>query len=399
MTIIRGCAALARRSALRALAGAACSLTSTCAPAAPAALPALLLRPGPRGVLWWQWLAAPFALAAAASAGRVLGGATRWVLARLVRRTRSTWDDAVLERLGGPLSLLWALAVLGLGLPLLDLAPPAEAFVERLLGAAFLLAVFWILLRVVKVGIEWVATSAWGAALPSSRALVPLVGRVLNAAIVVIAGVAVLSDLGYPVASLLAGLGVGGLAVALAAQKTVENLFGAFSIGLDQPFREGDFVKIDDVVGTVEAVGLRSTRLRTLDRTLVTVPNGKLAEMRVESFTARDRMRLACTVGLVYGTTAAQMREVLDGLERALREHPKIWPDAVVVRFKELAASSLDIEVMAWFSTEDWSEFQLIRQEVLLRFMDVVERAGTSFAFPTQTVHLARDRSGTEAIA
>jgi MscS family membrane protein len=114
--------------------------------------------------------------------------------------------------------------------------------------------------------------------------------------------------------------------------------------------------------------------------------------MRLESYTARDRMRLACTVGLVYETTAAQMRQVLEGLEAVLRAHPKIWPDTVVVRFKELAASSLDIEVMACFQTPDWGEFQLIRQEVLLDFMAVVERAGTGFAFPTRTVHVAADR-------
>jgi MscS family membrane protein len=201
--------------------------------------------------------------------------------------------------------------------------------------------------------------------------------------------VAVLSLLGYPVASLVAGLGIGGLAVALAAQKTVENLFGAFSIGVDQPFREGDFVKIEDFVGTVEAVGLRSSRFRTLDRTVITIPNGRLADMRLESFTARDRLRLATVIGLEYRTTAAQMRDVLEGFERVLRSHPRIWLDAVVVRFREFAASSLDIEIMAWFQTADWAEFQLIRQEILLQFMDVVERAGTSFAFPTQTVHIA----------
>ncbi|MGH7617378.1 MAG: mechanosensitive ion channel family protein, partial [Gemmatimonadaceae bacterium] len=173
------------------------------------------------------------------------------------------------------------------------------------------------------------------------------------------------------------------------AQKTVENLFGAFSIGVDQPFREGDFVKVDDFVGTVEGIGLRSTRFRTLDRTIITLPNGRLADMRLESFTARDRLRFAAVIGLVYDTSATQMRAVLEGFERVLREHPTIWPDAIVVRFSELAASSLNIEVMAWFRTSDWGEFQRIRQDILLRFMDVVEEAGTSFAFPTTTVHLA----------
>ncbi|MEW5917039.1 MAG: mechanosensitive ion channel family protein, partial [Gemmatimonadota bacterium] len=114
----------------------------------------------------------------------------------------------------------------------------------------------------------------------------------------------------------------------------------------------------------------------------------------LESFTARDRKRLATVIGLVYETTAAQMRAVLAGFEQTLRAHPKIWPDAVVVRFREFAASSLDIEVMAWFQTSEWSEFQLIRQDILLQFMEVVERAGTSIAFPTQTIHL-----GAESVA
>jgi MscS family membrane protein len=219
------------------------------------------------------------------------------------------------------------------------------------------------------------------------------VGKVL---VVAIAVVALLSELGYPVASLVAGLGIGGLAVALAAQKSLENLFGAFAIGGDQPFREGDFVRVEDFVGTVERVGLRSTRIRTLDRTLITIPNGKLAEMRLESFAARDRMRLWCTVHLVYGTTAHQMREVLAGLERVLREHPKIWPDALTVRFTDLGESSLRIEVMAWFQT-DWDEFQLIRQEMLIQFLAVVEKAGTSFAFPTRTLHLVPTDAGPKA--
>jgi MscS family membrane protein len=226
------------------------------------------------------------------------------------------------------------------------------------------------------------------------RAFLPIAARMGKVAVATLAVVVGLSELDYPVASLLAGLGIGGLAFALAAQKTVENLFGAVAISLDQPIREGDFVKVEDFVGTVEAIGLRATRIRTLDRTLISLPNGKVADMRLESFSARDRMRLACEIGLEYRTTEQQMREVLAGLEGVLRSHPKIWPDAVVVRFKQFGASSLDIEIMAWFETADWGEFQLIRQEVLLQFMGVVERAGTSFAFPTRTIHLAEASQG-----
>jgi MscS family membrane protein len=147
-------------------------------------------------------------------------------------------------------------------------------------------------------------------------------------------------------------------------------------------------VKIEEFVGTVEAIGLRSTRFRTLDRTIITIPNGRLAEMRLESFAVRDRLRLAMVVGLVHETTAAQLREVVAGFERVLRAQPRLWPDDVTVRFIALGATSFDIEVMAWFQTADWGEFQRIRQDVLLQFMDVVEQAGTAFARPTRMIHI-----------
>jgi MscS family membrane protein len=285
--------------------------------------------------------------------------------------------------------VFFSLVAVALLLPWLELYEPAARGVMRVVRAALLVVFFWGLWRLVDVVRAVVARSRWASAATSAKSLVPLGARVLKALVAAMAIVTFLSLLGYPVASLVAGLGLGGLVFALAAQKTVENLFGAFSIGVDQPFREGDFVKVEDFVGTVEAIGLRSTRFRTLDRTLVSIPNGRLADMRLESFAARDRLRLATVIGLVYETTGDQMRTVLAGFERVLRSQPKIWPEAVVVRFSAFSASSLDIEVMAWFQTADWGEFQAIRQEILLAFMDVVERAGTSMAFPTQTVHLA----------
>jgi MscS family membrane protein len=161
------------------------------------------------------------------------------------------------------------------------------------------------------------------------------------------------------------------------------------SIGVDQPLREGDFVRVAGFLGTVEAIGLRSTRIRTLDRTLVTIPNGQLADQHVESFAARDRILLSCTLGLVYETSAAQMRAILERLERLLRAHPKVWPDVVVVRFQGFGASSLDVGLMAWFQTSDWNEFRDIRQEIFLDVMAVIDAEGSAFAFPTQTIHVA----------
>jgi MscS family membrane protein len=355
-------------------------------------LPSYLLRPGLKELMWWQWLSLPvlflIAWVVALAAARV----SIAVFERFAARTSATWDDVLVRRLRGPVRFGWWLALFAGGVHYLDLYPPAQKFANEVFTTGFFLMAFWALLRSTDILGQLAVGSPWAKIHPASHALVPLAVRSGKVAIFIFGTVWILSLWGYPVASLLAGLGIGGLALALAAQKTVENLFGSFSIGVDQPFREGDFVKVEDFVGTVETIGLRSTRIRTLDRTIVTLPNGKLADMRVESFAVRDRIRLACVVGLVYGTSADQVRRVLEGLERVLRQHPKIWPEAVVVRFKELGASSLDIEVMAWFQTSDASEFQLIRQEVLLAFMEVVEAAGTSFAFPTQTVHLEVQR-------
>jgi MscS family membrane protein len=352
-------------------------------------LPAALLRPGPFDLLLWQWAALPVILVVAAGIGLGISRVLRSVFGRIARRTSTEWDDALLARLAGPLTVACTLAAAAALLPALGLYAPAAAASYRVLRAGFLLVFFWSLWRLVDVGRQVAAHTPWARAAASSRSLIPLGARVTKAIVLAFAAVAILSLLGYPVASLIAGLGLGGLAFALAAQKTVENLFGAFSIGVDQPFREGDFVKVEDFVGNVEAIGLRSTRFRTLDRTIITIPNGRLADMRVESFAPRDRLRFTAMIGLVYETTASQMREVLSGFERALRNHPKIWPEAITVRFRELGASSLTIEVMAWFQTADWNEFLDIRQDLLLQFMEIVERAGTGFAFPTSTVHVA----------
>jgi len=352
-------------------------------------VPAFMTAIGPLDVPWWQWAALLALVPGVLVLGIGLGRLTRRVFGRIAARTATPLDDVILAKLGGPLTAAWTLVLFRAFLPLLGLD---EALREPAVGfqrTALLVVFLWALARSIDVGREVVARSRWAEANTASRSLIGLGARIAKIAVLAMAVVMLLSELGYPVASLLAGIGIGGIALALAAQKTVENLFGAFALGVDRPFCVGDFVRVEDFVGTVEVIGIRSTRIRTLDRTLISIPNGKLAEMRLESFSARDRIRLACTVGLVYGTTAAQMRTVLEGLERVLRAHPKIWPETVVVRFMELAESSLKIEVMAWFETADWNEFIAIRQEVLLGFMEVVEKAGTSFAFPTRTVQLA----------
>jgi MscS family membrane protein len=223
----------------------------------------------------------------------------------------------------------------------------------------------------------------------SLRSLIAIGGNLVKIFVVVGAALATLSAIGYPVTTVLAGLGIGGIALAFGAQKTVADLFGSIALAADRPLHIGDFVKIDDFTGNVERIGLRSTQIRTLDRTLVSLPNGQLADKRIETFGARDRIRLATTIGITYGATRGQIEQVVAGCERVMREHPKAWPDVVVARLAGFGASSLDIEILCWFRTADFNEFRDCRQEVLLAFMKVVEDAGASFAFPTQTLHLA----------
>lgn len=347
----------------------------------------LLATNGPLGLTWFQWIALPAIVVGSVLFGVIAGKLVRAIVARVVKRTRSTLDDALLPRLAGPLA-----AALGFGLaaaliPALELPAARSRFAYQVIRAGYFAIFFWTLFRLIDVAFHLLGETMMGRAGPS-RSLIPLGSRVAKLAVLAIGAVAVLSGLGYPVASLVAGLGIGGLALALAAQKTVENLFGAFSIGVDQPFRVGDTVKIEDFIATVERIGLRSTRFRTLDRTIVTIPNGKLADSRIESFSVRDRTRLHAVIGLVYGTTERQVREVLAGFERVLAEHPKLFPEGVIVLLRDLGSSAINIEVAAQFQTADFAEFMRIRQEILLRLLSVVEAAGTSLAFPTQTVHV-----------
>jgi MscS family membrane protein len=336
---------------------------------------------------------------AALICGVILARVLRTLWSRIARRTQTDWDDQLVSKLGAPLSALIAVQLFRVALLWLPLGPTASATLHELIGQATILAIVWGAFRGVDIIRSTLEHRTWAVERPASRSLLALGGRFAKVAILIMGALVALSQLGVSVASLIAGLGIGGLVIALAAQKTVENVFGAVSIGIDQPMREGDFVRVYDFVGTVEQIGLRSTRIRTLDRTLITIPNGELANQRIESFTARDRIRLACTIGLEYGTSASQMREGIARLTQILQEHPKIWPDAIVVRFKEFAESSLDIEVMAWFQTSDWSEFQSIRQDVLLSFMDAIEQTGASIAFPTRTLHITRDDIATSTSA
>ena len=351
-------------------------------------IPAALRSNGPFGLQLWQWLALLVLIPLAALIGLLLSGPVQSVLKRLVSRTDTELDDALVDSSRGPIVLLVGVLSSRLLLRSIALPGPAETFVVDFQRAFVVVAVFWILLRIIGSLQEVLPKTSWGSSHSALRSLIPLGGRIARLFVLMIGLLTVVASFGYPVATILAGLGIGGIAIALGAQKSLEHFFGSVSIGIDQPFRVGDWVIVEGVEGEVEAIGLRSTRIRTLDRTLVSIPNGRLSETKTENFGHRDRIRLRTTVGLEYGSTAAQVAQVRDGIEALLRAHELTWPGRVIVRFSAFSSSSIDVDVFCWIMTTDVDEFRRIREGHYIGIMRIVEEAGASFAFPTQTVHL-----------
>jgi MscS family membrane protein len=218
--------------------------------------------------------------------------------------------------------------------------------------------------------------------------------RILKYGVFVLAALLVLNGLGYNTSTFLAGLGIGGLAIAFGAQQTIANLFGGVSVLGDEVVQVGDVCRFGDRSGTVEDIGLRSTRVRTDDRTLLAIPNGTVATINVENLSRRDKILFKTTIGVHPDTKADQMRYVLSEIRRVLESHPKIETSTLRVRLIEIAAA-LNVEIFSYVLTRDFNEFAAVREELLLQIMDLVEEAGTSVALPSQTLYIRRD-SGVE---
>jgi len=203
--------------------------------------------------------------------------------------------------------------------------------------------------------------------------------------------VAALARLGLDVKTALAGLGIGGLAIALAAQKTIENLIGGVSLLMDKAIHVGDFCQIGGRVGAVEDIGLRSLKLRTLDQNLLVIPNGSLAQMQFENLMNRSKLLLHQNFSLRIETQVEQLRFVLDRVQSMLDKHPAIESGSSRIRVTGFAGASFDLELFAYGKTGNMAEFTAIRQDVILKIADIVEAAGTRLAAPTQLTYLSRD--------
>ncbi|MCO4098740.1 MAG: mechanosensitive ion channel family protein [Gemmatimonas sp.] len=351
-------------------------------------LPQTLLSEGPFNVYWWQWIGLGIALPVLVLLAWVFGALLRSLMGRVARSTVTDWDDILLENLRGPFRL-WAAALAATPLfALLQLNPRVDGFLEDLSRGLWLIALFWGLLRLIRIVQTRLQNAAWETGQGAqARTLVPLLGNFLRVTLAIIALLVALAQFGYPVGTLLAGLGIGGIAVALAAQKTVEHLFGSVSLAADKAFRVGDWVRAGTTEGEVQRIGLRSTSFRTMDRTVVRVPNGRLADERIETFGERDRILLRTDLDVTFDTTPEQLTQIRDALEAALRAHPQIWQETVRVNIVAFTDSAIRLNVVSWFQTTDWNEFLRIRHDMLLQFVQIIREKGSSFAFPSRTVY------------
>jgi MscS family membrane protein len=312
------------------------------------------------------------------------------IIQPLARRSVTTIDDQLMENGAAPLRFLFGLGLFTLGVVALRLSVPAEAFLLDAVQALVVVAIVYLAFRLVDIFSRWSQDRLLDRGQVAAVGMLPLARKTAKVFLAALGLLAVLQNVGVNVTALIAGLGVGGLAIALAAQKSIENLFGGMTLVVDQPVRVGDFCRFGDQVGTVEAVGLRSTRLRTLDRTVVTIPNAQFSEMKLETFAARDKIRMIFKIGLRYETTPDQVRWILVELRKLLYAHPRVHEDPARIRFVGFGAYSLDLEVFAYAVTDDFNEFLAIQEDVLLRIMDVVEASGSGFAFPSQTLYMER---------
>ena len=322
----------------------------------------------------WRWIA----LAVMGFGLWYLASAASWALLAALRRVLDV------PRLRGPVRL--SLATAGFRAAL-EFAPPStlpRLVLERAAGLGFSLGLAWAAVAIVDLIAERWASHLDPRVQAISYSVLPLGRQILKLTLYLIALLSVVSAWGYSVSTILAGIGVGGIAVALAAQKTIENLFGGVSVIGDRPVLVGDDCKFGNQTGTVMHIGLRSTKIRTPDRTVISVPNAQFSSMPLENFSRRDKIWFHPTLSLRRDTTSEQLAQVLASCREILAKQPKVELGKMPVRFVGVGTYSLDIEVGVYVLTADYNEFLALQQEVLMQFLQALENAGTALAVPLQ---------------
>jgi len=313
------------------------------------------------------------------------------VLFALVRDPmRNRFGEAVMNKLRGirnPLMLLFssgAVYIISLG----SASLLGRLFWTFLASTMAVVGLTWLSLYLIDAGAEIIE----GRRPEAANAVIRLSATLMKALAVVVGLVVIFYYFaGINLTAVVAGLGIGGIAVAFAAQKTIENFFGGLFLVWDKPIRLGDYCKAGEHAGTVEHIGLRSTQIRTLARTVVSIPNGQLSSISVENFALRDRFLFKHTLNLRYETTADQLRYLLAQIRELLYQHPRVDSTSARIRFISFGPSSLDTEIFAYVLEKDYDTFLAVQEDLLLRIMDLVESSGSGFAFPSQTLYMSTD--------
>ncbi|NPA17250.1 mechanosensitive ion channel family protein [Persephonella sp.] len=312
----------------------------------------------------------------------------------VVSRTKTTVDDKVLKVIESPLRFLFI--VIGLWI-VFDILNIQADIVQHTVRSLFIILVFWIFYNGVNVFTEDVYkfTQKFGKDL--AREVGSFLIKATKSFIIILAALAVLQEWGINVTALIASLGIGGLAIALAAKDTAANLFGGLTILADKSLKIGEWVKVGSVEGIVEDLGMRTTKIRTFEKSLVTVPNQYIANNPIENFSRRDVRRIKMTIGIVYDTPSDTVRKIVKDIKDMLLNHPGIAKDqTLLVFFDKFSDSSLDIFIYTFTNTANWEEYMAIKEDVNLKIMEIVEKNGSSFAYPSQSIYVEKLPKGLE---
>ncbi|MBU0509981.1 mechanosensitive ion channel family protein [bacterium] len=322
----------------------------------------------------------------------------RWLLRRTTA-TRTQIDDILIEALSAPAGAvcvvggIWAaIAILPVPREPVDIA----RFVDAFFRSITIVIATWFTIRLN----DRVTRRAHEKAVASDSPLadfVPLLRKTIQVFLVIIGCLLIVQELGYSVGSLIAGLGIGGLAVGLAARDTLANFFGSIVIFVDRPFTRGDWIVVGDQEGIVEDIGVRVTRIRTFANSLITIPNAQLTTTAITNWSRMVKRRINLTIGVTYSTSPETIEAAIRRVEQIILDDDRIHSDFFFVKFVDFAAYSLNIQVYCFTVTTAWIEHLTARQELLLKIMRAFREMGIEFAFPTQTIHAFFD-PGTRVI-
>jgi len=343
----------------------------------------------------WTWLQLLFAfgfVVAGFIARAILNAVVRNKLASLAAKTETQADDVATEALVNPLGLVLPIAGIYLALrTLLMFHPEWLEHTDLSFRILTILVVGWTAFKMLDALAILLTEVSSKTDSKLDDQIVPLLRKALKTFAGILMFILVAQNLGYSVSGLLAGLGIGGLALAMASKDTLANLFGSLMILIDRPFHHGDWITFKGGDGVVEEIGLRSTRIRTFAKTVISIPNQALANATVENHSLMPKRRIKFTLGVTYESTTGQMETLVSNIETYLKNNSDIDQEFMLVKFTKFNDSSLDVFIYCFTVTTDWTKHLAVRQDVNLKVMSLVEDLGMGIAFPTQTVHLIEE--------